>query len=86
MWRMQEEQDGLVFYTTNPSTGAVYAIFTEWPASPYIALQTPMAQANTTISMLGVNGTKRAPALVAQIRLNPHFQAHSTTSTSKVEI
>ena len=56
MWRVQEEQNGQVFYTTNPTTGAVYAIFTEWPASPYLALETPQAGTNTTVSMLGVNG------------------------------
>jgi alpha-L-fucosidase len=40
-WRVQNDTANTVFYTTIPSTGAVYAMFTAWPANNVVVLTAP---------------------------------------------
>ena len=59
-WRVQNETAASVWYTTSPSTGAVYAALLAWPPTGELALGAPKAAANATATLLGWGGSPLA--------------------------
>lgn len=56
-FRIANDTAASVWYTAVPSTGAVYAIVTEWPASNTLTLTVPVPSAGVAASMLGTSAS-----------------------------
>jgi len=57
-WRAQNDTAAeLVWYTSQPSTGAVYAIVLAWPTNNQLVLTQPVTTGATAVSMLGTPAT-----------------------------
>lgn len=53
-WRAQNDTAAqTVWYTTQPATGAVYAIVLAWPTNNQLVLTQPTTTGTTAVSMLG---------------------------------
>eukprot|EP01132_Coremiostelium_polycephalum_P000997 gene997-1266_t len=63
-WRAQNDSSSQrIWYTTNKSTGAVYAIVFDWPEAGALKLNIPIASASSQVQLLGYRG--KAPVVLS---------------------
>jgi len=64
-WRVQNETAAATWYTAAKAGGAVFAIFTAWPAGGALHLALPVPSAALSAALLGAGAAACAPATAA---------------------